>query len=108
MTAARHTPPRPVGKLSANTELGALLGDTRIRLLEAIGRHGSISRAPKAVPMSCDLGRPGVHAQPGGGSPVNAEVTLILPGGRTLTSLITPAGLVKLDLLPGRAVCAVF
>ena len=44
--------PRLVGTLSVNTEVGAFLGDTRIRLLEAIGRHGSISRAAKAVPMS--------------------------------------------------------
>jgi len=41
-----------VGSLSVNTEVGAFLGDTRIRLLEAIGRLGSISRAAKAVPMS--------------------------------------------------------
>ena len=52
MTAPRTGPPRLVGKLSVNTELGAFLGDTRIRLLEAIGHHGSISRAAKAVPMS--------------------------------------------------------
>lgn len=44
--------PRLVGTLSVNTELGAFLGDTRIRLLEAIERHGSISQAAKAVPMS--------------------------------------------------------
>jgi molybdate transport system regulatory protein len=40
--------------------------------------------------------------------PVDAEVTLILPGGRILTAMITPAGLGKLDLLPGRTVSAVF
>lgn len=264
MTAARSAPPRLVGKLSVNTELGAFLGDTRIRLLEAIGRHGSISRAAKVVPMSykaawdalgamnnladsplvessvggrhgggthlTDYGRrlvglyraveeeyrgavdrlargmdaaetgdqqefqsllkrmsmrtsarnqlvgtlielrkdevsaeavmslddrtrvvaivtrdsaealglgPGmeVHALVKASSvllstdpglktsarnqiwgqvsrihegPVDAEVALILPGGRTLTAMITPTGLSKLDLLPGRAVCAVF
>jgi molybdate transport system regulatory protein len=49
-----HDPERLklVGKLSIETALGAFLGDTRIRLLEAIERHGSISRAAKAVPMS--------------------------------------------------------
>lgn len=41
-----------VGKLSVETEFGAFLGDTRIRLLEAIGRYGSISQAAKAVPLS--------------------------------------------------------
>lgn len=46
------TPLRLRGKLSVETPLGAFLGDARIRLLEAIGRHGSISRAAKAVPMS--------------------------------------------------------
>ncbi|EGV32822.1 transcriptional regulator, ModE family [Thiorhodococcus drewsii AZ1] len=43
---------RLMSKLSVETQLGNFLGDTRIRLLEAIGRHGSISRAAKAVPMS--------------------------------------------------------
>jgi len=41
-----------VGRLSVHTKLGAFLGDTRIRLLEAIERHGSISRAAKTVPLS--------------------------------------------------------
>ena len=41
-----------VGKLTVETELGSFLGDTRIRLLEAIARHGSISQAAKAVPLS--------------------------------------------------------
>ena len=31
---------------------GHVLGDTRIRLLEAIAKHGSISQAAKAVPLS--------------------------------------------------------
>lgn len=41
-----------VGKLTVDTEFGAFLGDTRIRLLEAIDRYGSISQAAKAVPLS--------------------------------------------------------
>lgn len=41
-----------VGKIALETQLGALLGDTRIRLLEAIATHGSISQAAKAVPLS--------------------------------------------------------
>jgi molybdate transport system regulatory protein len=52
MIPVRAHPPRLVGQLSLHTELGAFLGDTRIRLLEAIARHGSISRAAKAVPIS--------------------------------------------------------
>ncbi|MGE5471320.1 MAG: TOBE domain-containing protein [Bacteroidota bacterium] len=40
------------GKLEVDTEFGTFLGDTRIRLLEAIDTHGSISRAAKAVPIS--------------------------------------------------------
>jgi molybdate transport system regulatory protein len=39
-------------KLALDTEFGAFLGDTRIRLLEAIEIHGSISQAAKAVPLS--------------------------------------------------------
>jgi molybdate transport system regulatory protein len=38
--------------LQIDTPLGHLLGLQRIRLLEAIGRHGSIARAAKAVSLS--------------------------------------------------------
>lgn len=44
--------PHLVGKLAVETESGSFLGDTRIRLLEQIAVHGSISQAAKAVPMS--------------------------------------------------------
>lgn len=40
------------GRLEVDTEFGSFLGDARIRLLEAIDRHGSISQAAKAVPLS--------------------------------------------------------
>lgn len=50
MTA--KTPPKLQGKLSVDTAMGAFLGDTRIRLLEAIAQYGSISQAAKAVPLS--------------------------------------------------------
>ncbi len=39
-------------RLEVDTEFGSFLGDTRIRLLEAIARRGSISQAAKAVPLS--------------------------------------------------------
>lgn len=45
-------PPKLLAKLSVDTSMGAFLGDTRIRLLEAIAEHGSISQAAKAVPLS--------------------------------------------------------
>ena len=45
-------PPRLLGRLEVATELGNYLGDTRIRLLEAIAVHGSISQAAKHVPLS--------------------------------------------------------
>jgi molybdate transport system regulatory protein len=44
--------PRLRGTLEIEGVLGTFLGDTRIRLLEAIDRHGSISQAAKAVPLS--------------------------------------------------------
>lgn len=44
--------PKLQGKLSLDTPMGAFLGDTRIKLLEAIAKHGSISQAAKAVPLS--------------------------------------------------------
>lgn len=40
------------GKFEIDAGLGTFLGDTRIRLLEAIDLHGSISQAAKAVPLS--------------------------------------------------------
>jgi len=43
---------RLVGRLAFETPAGAVLGDTRIRLLEAIVAHGSLNRAAKAVPLS--------------------------------------------------------
>jgi molybdate transport system regulatory protein len=52
MSSTAIEPLKLVSRLSVDTALGTFLGDTRIRLLEAIGRHGSISRAAKAVPMS--------------------------------------------------------
>lgn len=44
--------PKLQGKLGVDTAMGAFLGDTRIKLLEAIDVHGSISQAAKAVPLS--------------------------------------------------------
>ena len=61
MTSARRNPPsrvgqqagpRLVGKLEVSTDVGTFLGDTRIRLLEAIDQYGSISQAAKHVPLS--------------------------------------------------------
>ena len=43
---------RLVGRIAFETPAGALLGDTRIRLLEAIAVHGSLTRAAKDVPLS--------------------------------------------------------
>jgi molybdate transport system regulatory protein len=40
------------GRLSLETPAGLIAGANRIRLLEAIDTHGSITRAAKAVPMS--------------------------------------------------------
>jgi molybdate transport system regulatory protein len=51
MTISHHTP-RLLGKLEVSTEMGTFLGGTRIKLLEAIEQHGSISQAAKHVPMS--------------------------------------------------------
>lgn len=48
-----RNPHRLRSRLEFDTEFGASLGDTRIRLLEAVATHGPISRAAKAVPLSC-------------------------------------------------------
>lgn len=52
MTTRRPLHHKLLGRLSVDTEFGSFLGDTRIRLLEAIGRYGSITQAAKAVPLS--------------------------------------------------------
>jgi molybdate transport system regulatory protein len=48
----RHATPRLTGRLEVSTDLGAFLGDKRVKLLEAIAQHGSISQAAKHVPLS--------------------------------------------------------
>ncbi len=44
--------PKMKAQLALRTEFGSMIGDTRIRLLEAIGKHGSIAQAAKQVPLS--------------------------------------------------------
>lgn len=43
---------RFLARMSLETDVGTALSDTRIRLLEEIGRKGSINQAAKAVPLS--------------------------------------------------------
>lgn len=52
MTTRRPIQHKLLGRLAVNTEFGTFLGGTRIRLLEAIERYGSITQAAKAVPLS--------------------------------------------------------
>ena len=69
-----------MGKLLIDTAMGSFLGDKRIRLLEAIAQHG----------------------------PVNAEVTLDLPGGHhVLTAVVTDQSVERLGLAVGRPVTAI-
>ena len=46
------SPPALTARFGVDTRFGLFLGDTRIRLLEMIDVHGSISQAAKAVPLS--------------------------------------------------------
>ena len=48
----RASPQRLLGRLSLDTAGGALASERRIRLLEAIAEHGSITRAASALPLS--------------------------------------------------------
>ena len=50
--STRTANPHLTGHLEVSTELGAFLGDRRVRLLEEIARHGSISQAARHVPLS--------------------------------------------------------
>jgi len=52
MPARPMTATRFLARMSLETEVGTALSDTRIRLLEEIGRKGSINQAAKAVPLS--------------------------------------------------------
>ena len=51
-TTASAPPQHWLGRLQLATPAGALAGERRIRLLEAIAETGSITRAAKAVPLS--------------------------------------------------------
>lgn len=44
--------PKFKAEIALRTEYGPMIGETRIRLLEAIGRHGSIAQAAKQMPLS--------------------------------------------------------
>jgi molybdate transport system regulatory protein len=48
----RASPQRLLGRLSLDTAAGALASERRIRLLEAIAEHGSITRAASTLPLS--------------------------------------------------------
>lgn len=52
MPSQTMTATRFLARMSLETEIGAALSDTRIRLLEEIGHKGSINQAAKAVPLS--------------------------------------------------------
>jgi len=54
MATSRRSSAKPAlqGRLTLETPLGAQLSDSRIRLLEAIDRIGSLNRAAREVPLS--------------------------------------------------------
>ena len=86
----RGVPHRWIGRLAVETEFGAFLGDARIRLLEAIDRDGTISRAAKAVPLSYKAAWDAIEAMnAAAGEPVVERVTGGRKGGGTT---LTPYG----------------
>jgi len=54
--------PKTADRFGAESPLGNILTDRRIKLLEQIDRHGSISQAAKAVPMSYKAAWDGIDA----------------------------------------------
>jgi molybdate transport system regulatory protein len=52
MAIRKKKAPRLYGKLELDTDVGIFLGDTRVRLLEAIDQTGSILQAAKLIPLS--------------------------------------------------------
>ncbi len=90
MHTHREVPQEWIGRLAVETEFGAFLGDVRIRLLEAIDLHGSLSRAAKAVPLSYKAAWDAVEAMnAAAGQPVADRVTGGRHGGGTT---LTPYG----------------
>ncbi|BAP88512.1 molybdenum-binding protein, N-terminal:Molybdenum-pterin binding protein [Burkholderiales bacterium GJ-E10] len=90
MSTRRSIPHRWIGRLAVETEFGAFLGDVRIRLLEAIERHGSLTRAAKAVPLSYKAAWDAVEAMnAAAGEAVVERVTGGRHGGGTT---VTPYG----------------
>ena len=90
MGTQRSAPHRWIGRLAVETEFGAFLGDARIRLLEAIDRDGTISRAAKAVPLSYKAAWDAIEAMnAAAGEPVVERVTGGRKGGGTT---LTPYG----------------
>lgn len=51
-TPSKTTTTRLTGRLEVSTGQGVFLGHTRVRLLQAIDQHGSISQAAPQVPLS--------------------------------------------------------
>ena len=51
-TQRRERTPKLTSRMEVVTDMGTFLGGTRIRLLEAIHEHGSISQAARHVPLS--------------------------------------------------------
>ena len=117
------------GRLTLQTPLGAVLSESRIRLLEAIDRCGSLNRAAREVPLSYKAAwealdtmnrlapEPLVERLTGGrGGLVDVRLQLGDPEtglsgtrgtrGPTLLATITPESAELLGLAPGREVWA--
>ncbi len=90
MDTNRGVPHAWIGRLAVETEFGPFLGDVRIRLLEAIERHGSLSGAAKSVPLSYKAAWDAVEAMnAAAGNPVVDRVAGGRHGGGTT---LTPYG----------------
>jgi molybdate transport system regulatory protein len=76
----RQSPPHLIGRLQIETEQGVFLGDTRIRLLEAIATHGSISKAARFVPLSYKAAWDAVDAM---GNLAERPLVTRMSGGRS-------------------------
>ncbi|THF65990.1 LysR family transcriptional regulator [Pseudothauera nasutitermitis] len=81
-----HSAPRPSlrGRVLLETDLGALLDDTRIRLLEAIDTAGSLSAAARITPLSYKAAWDALEAMNhAAGSPLTVRITGGRRGGGT-------------------------
>lgn len=106
MTAQNDNPDRLVSRIEVSARAGSFLGDVRIRLLEVIDVHRSITQAARQVPMSYKAAWDAVDAM--NNLARQALVERRTGGRQGGGSRLSAYGRHELALQSGRPACAVF